>query len=104
MLRIFTRVQLTYLGIFVLISAGLWAYEAIFVWPAQKCEAAGAWWNPRDHECDTPLEIWRFTGRTPHLTPPPSAPPAPARPAAVAAGPPAAAAPSRSATPAQSGH
>jgi hypothetical protein len=71
MFRIFSRVQLAYLAVFVIICAGLYAYEALYVWPAQKCEAEGAWWNARDRECDTPIEIWRITGRGgPHPAPP----------------------------------
>jgi hypothetical protein len=69
MFRIFTRVQLAYLAAFVLVCGGIFAYQAVFVWPAQKCEADGAWWNPRDRECDTPMEIWHFTGRKPTLVP-----------------------------------
>jgi hypothetical protein len=35
----------------------------IYVWPAQRCEQAGAWWDARDHECLTPIPVARFTGR-----------------------------------------
>jgi hypothetical protein len=76
MFRIFSRVQLAYLAVFLIICAGLYAYEAIYVWPAQRCEASGAWWNARDRECDTPIQVWRITGRSPRpaRTGPPAAP------------------------------
>jgi hypothetical protein len=60
------------LGMFLASCLGVTAYEWWFVWPAQKCDKAGAWWDPADHQCLTPMPIWRMTGR----------PPADARPAA----------------------
>jgi hypothetical protein len=66
MFRLFARVQFIYLGIFLAACAGLFAYESIFVWPPQRCEAKGSWWNAQDRECDTPILIWRLTGRAPH--------------------------------------
>ncbi|MBV9994650.1 MAG: hypothetical protein JO127_05495 [Caulobacteraceae bacterium] len=78
MFRIFSRVQLAYLAVFLLICAGLYVYEAMYVWPAQRCEADGAWWNARDRECDTPIQIWRITGKAPRArAAPPSAAPRP---------------------------
>jgi hypothetical protein len=69
----------TALFIFLLISAGMIAYEFLYVIPARKCEAASLWWDPRDRECLTPIPIWRITGRLPdHVVPAPpvSTPPA----------------------------
>lgn len=65
--------------IFLFISAGLVAYEYLYVIPAKKCEAASLWWDQRDRECLTPMPIWKITGRMPdHVVPAPplSTPPA----------------------------
>jgi hypothetical protein len=61
-----------------MIAAGLFAYEAYYVWPVQRCEANGHWWDAKDHACATPIQIWEITGRAPH----PAGTPAPARPPA----------------------
>ncbi len=58
-------------GLFFAGSLAAIAYQWWFVWPAQKCDQAGAWWDPRDHQCLTPMPIWRITG---HLPEPPAAP------------------------------
>jgi hypothetical protein len=67
------------LGLFLLATASTIAYQVWYVWPMQRCERAGAWWSDKYHQCDTPIPIWRLTGRLP--TPTRSAPAAPARPA-----------------------
>ncbi|MFI4935043.1 MAG: hypothetical protein ACHP7N_10520 [Caulobacterales bacterium] len=66
MFRIITRVQLAYMGLFLVVSAGVVAYEAAYVWPVERCEAKGDWWDPQDHNCATPVPLWRITGRGPH--------------------------------------
>jgi hypothetical protein len=70
------------LGLFLVTSAGIAAYDWWFVWPAQKCDRAGAWWDPRDHQCLDPVPIWRMTGREPATLRP-----AAVKPAAAAAKP-----------------
>ncbi len=66
------------LGMFIAACLGVTAYEWWFVWPVQKCDKAGAWWDPADHQCLTPMPIWRFTGREPGDGPAPQ--PAKAKP------------------------
>ena len=63
--RTIDRVKILFLGVFLLISAGMFAYQAYFVWPRERCEASGAWWDPKDRLCATPMPIWRITGRLP---------------------------------------
>jgi hypothetical protein len=53
------------LGLFLIGSLAATGYEWWFVWPVQKCERAGAWWDPADRQCLTPMPIWRITGRPP---------------------------------------
>jgi hypothetical protein len=64
-MTLLTRVQYAYLGLFFFACAGVYAYEALYVWPAQKCESNGGWWDPKDRACATPVPIWRITGRKP---------------------------------------
>jgi hypothetical protein len=61
--RWFTTAKLTTLALFFILSLGTVAYEAIFIWPVQRCEQSGAWWDPRDRQCLTPIPIERFTRR-----------------------------------------
>ena len=60
-------------AVFLLGSAVIMGYHYIYVWPAQKCEAGGDWWDSQDRQCLTPIPIQRFTGRLPK---PGDAPPA----------------------------
>jgi hypothetical protein len=63
--RFWTRLQLTYLGIFLAATAAVFIYQAIYVWPIQNCEKNGGWWAPKWHECATPMPVSRFTGHLP---------------------------------------
>jgi len=53
------------LGLFLVASLAATGYEWWYVWPVKRCDNAGAWWDPRDRECLTPIPIWRVTGRLP---------------------------------------
>jgi hypothetical protein len=74
MMRLLTRVQLAYLGLFLACCVAVFAYQAYYVWPVQKCAEHGGWWAPKYHMCGQPVPIWRFTGRLPHGATPPAAP------------------------------
>ena len=63
MRRWFTTAHLAVLALFVAVSAGLVGYQILYVWPAERCEQSGAWWDARDRQCLTPIPIKRFTGR-----------------------------------------
>jgi hypothetical protein len=65
MLRLFSRVQLAYVGLFLAACMGVFYYQANYIWPMQRCEEHGGWWSARYHQCATPMPIWRFTGRRP---------------------------------------
>jgi hypothetical protein len=75
MMRLLTRVQLAYLGLFLACSVAIFAYQAYYVWPMQKCDQRGGWWSAKYHMCATPMPIWRFTGRMPKTLPTSPAPP-----------------------------
>jgi len=57
------RLKLIFLVIFAICCVGIWTYQALYVWPRNKCEAMGDWWDWRDRVCAVPMPIWRFTGR-----------------------------------------
>ena len=65
MLRLLSRVQLAYVGVFFACCIGVFVYEARFVWPVQACEKHGGWWSDRYRQCATPVPIWQITGRVP---------------------------------------
>ena len=72
MLRLFSRVQLAYVGLFLIACMGVFYYQANYIWPMQRCEQGGGWWSDRYRECARPMPIWRFTGR--HVVGPPPTP------------------------------
>jgi hypothetical protein len=58
-----TRLKLFFLVLFALGTMGIWAYQIFYVWPAQKCDDRGAWWDRKGRTCATPLYIPSLTGR-----------------------------------------
>jgi hypothetical protein len=61
--RWITGAKLFMLAMFLITSLGVAAYDIFYVWPATRCGESGAWWDPKDRQCLTPIPIWRFTGR-----------------------------------------
>ncbi|MCF8504904.1 MAG: hypothetical protein K9G59_08315 [Caulobacter sp.] len=58
-----TRLKLFFLVLFAVGTVGIWAYQIFYVWPAQKCDDRGAWWDRKGRVCATPLYIPSLTGR-----------------------------------------
>jgi len=85
------RIKWTFLVVFLLACGAILFYHARYVWPRDRCEAHGGWWDERDTECATPMPIWVFTHRVPgevapaHRNVAAVKPAAPAPPAAKAA-------------------
>jgi hypothetical protein len=87
------RIKLTFLAVFLVACGAILFYHARYVWPRDRCEAHGGWWDERDTECATPMPIWTFTHRVPGevapatpraaLAKPVAAKPAPAKPVAA---------------------
>ena len=57
------RLKLILLGLLAIMSAGALVYHVFWVWPGQKCEAAGDWWDWRSRTCARPVLISDITGR-----------------------------------------
>jgi hypothetical protein len=63
MMRFYNRLMLGFTAFFVLAVGAAFAYQFIYVIPAQKCEAVGSWWEPRSRICATPIYLPHITGR-----------------------------------------
>ncbi|HWF00884.1 MAG TPA: hypothetical protein VG248_13885 [Caulobacteraceae bacterium] len=61
------NVKLLLVGMFFLASAVTIGYQAWYIWPMQKCERGGDWWDGKDHQCLAPIPVWRITGRLPPI-------------------------------------
>ena len=61
--RTIDRLKLIFLGLFIVLSAGTLVYHVGWVWPGQKCEEAGDWWDWRSRTCARPVLISDITGR-----------------------------------------
>ncbi len=72
------RIKLLFLGLFILATGAIWAYQACYVWPRQACEAHGDWWDDSDRQCAVPMPIWKITGRMPGSKSSSASAPAPA--------------------------
>lgn len=73
-----TRLKYTFLALFAVACAGVWAYQLLYARPEARCEASGRWWSSEERVCGTPVRLSRLTGRPDRPRPP--EPPAPARP------------------------
>jgi hypothetical protein len=83
--RTIDRLKLIFLVIFAVCCVIIWSYQAIYVWPRNRCEAKGDWWDPQDRICAVPVPISIFT----HRLPGPGTPAAPpAKPASAKTTPP----------------
>ena len=61
--RTIDRLKLIFLAVFAILSAGAFVYHIGWVWPGQKCEANGDWWDWRSRTCAKPILISDITGR-----------------------------------------
>ena len=64
MLRSDTRLVVVFLALFALVCGGIWAYDAVYVWPRKTCEARGDWWDAQDRVCAVPMPLTHWTGRS----------------------------------------
>ncbi|MGH7022628.1 MAG: hypothetical protein ACREEB_03445 [Caulobacteraceae bacterium] len=59
--RWYTTAKLAVLALFLAVTAWEIGYQVLYVWPAQKCDREGLWWDPKDRQCLTPIPIEKFT-------------------------------------------
>lgn len=61
--RSITNAKIILTALFFVATAATIGYEWRYVWPVRNCESKGAWWDPRDRQCVTPMPIWNITHR-----------------------------------------
>lgn len=59
------RVKLIFVGLFALACIGIWIHQVYWVWPRERCEARGGWWDDAERICGQPIYIPDITGRRP---------------------------------------
>ncbi len=67
--RWITNAKLIVTSLALLAAVATIGYEWRYVWPVRACEEKGAWWDPKDRQCITPMPIWRITNRPPAAAP-----------------------------------
>ena len=55
------RVRIMFLVVFAVACAGVWAYQALYVWPAKKCEQRGRWWSNKYRDCARVIYLPDYT-------------------------------------------
>ena len=58
-----TKIGYGFLITFGVLCAAVVAFQVYYIWPANRCEAMGDWWDPQDRVCAVPMPISQFTGR-----------------------------------------
>jgi len=57
------RLKLIFVGVFAVACVFIWALQIFYVWPRDRCEARGNWWDPQARVCATPISLSKITGR-----------------------------------------
>jgi hypothetical protein len=63
--RLIGRVQLIFVAIFAVAAFGIWAYQSVYVSPAQSCERSGNWWDKQTRTCGHVVYLPDITHRKP---------------------------------------
>jgi hypothetical protein len=63
------RLKYIFIGLFLLGSASVLAYHALWVWPKERCEARGGAWAGQWLKCATIYPIETLTRRPPNTPP-----------------------------------
>jgi hypothetical protein len=63
--RLIDRLKIYFVVFFAICCVAVWTTYLIWVWPGQRCEAKGMWWDWRTRTCAMPVPLHVFTGRTP---------------------------------------
>ena len=50
-------------GVFILTTITIFAVHIFWIWPGQRCEQSGHWWDWRTRVCASPILISDITGR-----------------------------------------
>ena len=69
MTKTINRLKYLFIGIFLLASAGVLAYHAMWVWPKDRCEKSGGAWAGKWMKCATVYPIETLTRRPTNVPP-----------------------------------
>jgi hypothetical protein len=61
----FNTIKLIFIGVFFVCCVVIWGYQALYVWPRNKCEKHGGWFDPGTRTCGQVIYIPNLTGRVP---------------------------------------
>ena len=50
-------------GVFLATTFTIFIIHIFWIWPGQRCEESGNWWDWRTRECATPIALSSITGR-----------------------------------------
>ena len=67
--RTINRLTIIFLGLFLVCSAGVFAYHYMWVWPKARCEARGGAWAGKWMKCGTIYSIETLTRRPLNVPP-----------------------------------
>ena len=59
----FPRLAMIFFALFGVAVAGVFAVQAYWVAPGERCEAAGKWYDMENRICAQPISIAEITGR-----------------------------------------
>ena len=57
------RLSALFFLVFAVSIGGMFAYQAVWKAPGERCEAGGRWWDPEHRICAQPISIAEITGR-----------------------------------------
>jgi len=77
--RLYNRLRILFLVLFVLGAGASWAYSLMVLRPRNECLSRGHWWSNKNRQCAVPVDITQLTGR-PKGSPPVSPKTAPPQP------------------------
>lgn len=59
----FLWLKIGFIGLFILVIGGMFAYDHFIREPRLRCEKSGNWWSPKDGHCATVVYTPVITGR-----------------------------------------
>lgn len=57
------RIKLFFLALFAVGCVAIWSYQIFYVWPKDRCEGHGGWWDGKRRLCAQPILLPKLTGR-----------------------------------------
>jgi hypothetical protein len=63
--RLIDRMKIFFLVVFGIACVAVWTLHLVWIWPGQRCEAKGWWWDWRKRICALPVPLEVLTGHKP---------------------------------------